>query len=64
MVDPLDFRVSCEADRPAVIQLWEACDLVRQRVVATVMAGYDGHRGWINSSQSNPTSKAAGSGIV
>src|SRR5579859_6637836 len=61
-------------DEPAVIALWQQCDLVRPwndphrdicrklkvnpewflvglvdgQVVATVMAGYEGHRGWLN----------------
>lgn len=61
------------ADQPAVIDLWQRCNLVvpqndpqkdiemkcqvqadlffvgsvGSRIVATVMAGYDGHRGWV-----------------
>ncbi len=70
----MDIRPFQEADRGAVIALWQACGLTRpwndpsadidrklavQRelflvgsienaVVATVMAGYEGHRGWLN----------------
>lgn len=70
----MDIRPFEEADRGAVIALWQACGLTRpwndpsadidrklavQRelflvgsiedaVVATVMAGYEGHRGWLN----------------
>ena len=62
------------SDEPAVILLWEKCDLLRpwndphkdiqrklevqpelflvgfsdQELVATAMAGYEGHRGWVN----------------
>jgi ribosomal protein S18 acetylase RimI-like enzyme len=62
------------SDEPAVILLWEKCDLLRpwndphkdirrklavqpemflvgvsnREIVATVMAGYEGHRGWVN----------------
>jgi ribosomal protein S18 acetylase RimI-like enzyme len=62
------------SDEPAVIALWERCDLLRpwndprkdirrklsvqpemflvgvldRDVVATLMAGYEGHRGWLN----------------
>ena len=62
------------SDEPAVILLWEKCDLVRpwndphkdilrklavqpemflvgianREIVATAMAGYEGHRGWVN----------------
>jgi ribosomal protein S18 acetylase RimI-like enzyme len=61
-------------DQPAVIELWQQCNLMRpqnnpekdiqrklktqpglfliavagDQIVGTVMAGYEGHRGWIN----------------
>jgi ribosomal protein S18 acetylase RimI-like enzyme len=61
-------------DEPAVVALWQSCDLVRPwndphkdirrklavrpdlflvgvldgRIVASVIAGYEGHRGWLN----------------
>lgn len=67
----MEIRIFKEADRQAVIDLWQRCDLTRpwndpnkdidrkvqfqpglfyvgtvsNRVVATAMAGYDGHRG-------------------
>lgn len=67
----MDVRQFIEADRVAVIKLWEACDLIRSwndpnkdidrkvqfqpelffvgvkdaHVIASAMAGYDGHRG-------------------
>lgn len=70
----MDIREFSDADRAAVIRLWQACDLtvpwndpgrdidrklqvdrdlflvgtVDGEVVATVMGGYEGHRGWIN----------------
>ena len=70
----LEIRRFVEADRTAVIALWEACGLLRSwndpdrdidrkidrdpdgfligefedRIVAAAMAGYDGHRGWVN----------------
>ena len=70
-----EFRIRSyqAADQPAVIDLWQRCNLVvpqndpqkdiemkskvqadlffvgeiNSRIVATSMAGYDGHRGWI-----------------
>ncbi|KRB16912.1 GNAT family acetyltransferase [Achromobacter sp. Root170] len=41
------------SDETALIALWQACGLTRLgeldgAIVATVMGGYDGHRGWIN----------------
>lgn len=76
------------SDEPAVIALWQACDLVRpwnnpqldirrklavqpamflvaeedQRVMGTVMAGYEGHRGWINYLAVSPTKRLQGVG--
>lgn len=70
----MDIRPFREDDRPAVIDLWRRCDLVRPwndpdhdidrklgrdsegflvgevegEVVASVMVGYEGHRGWVN----------------
>jgi ribosomal protein S18 acetylase RimI-like enzyme len=70
----VDIRAFQPSDQPAVILLWEKCDLVRpwndptkdirrklevhpemfivgvlnKELVATAMAGYEGHRGWIN----------------
>lgn len=69
----MEIRTFREQDRPAVIALWQACELTRpwndpdkdisrklqvqpelffvgeldQRVMASAMAGYDGHRGSI-----------------
>jgi ribosomal protein S18 acetylase RimI-like enzyme len=71
---PMEIRAFQTADERAVIQLWEACDLLRpwndpekdirrkleiqpemflvgtlnREIVATAMAGYEGHRGWVN----------------
>jgi ribosomal protein S18 acetylase RimI-like enzyme len=71
---PMEIRSFQPEDEPAVIALWQQCDLVRPwndphrdicrklkvnpewflvglvdgQVVATVMAGYEGHRGWLN----------------
>ncbi len=71
---PMKIRCFQSEDEPAVIALWQQCDLVRPwndphrdicrklkinpewflvglvdgQVVATVMAGYEGHRGWLN----------------
>lgn len=76
------------SDEPAVIALWQACDLIRpwnnpqldiqrklavqpamflvaeedQRVMGTVMAGYEGHRGWINYLAVSPTERLQGVG--
>jgi ribosomal protein S18 acetylase RimI-like enzyme len=70
----VDIRAFKSSDQPAVILLWEKCDLLRpwndpakdirrkleiqpemfivgvlnEELVATAMAGYEGHRGWIN----------------
>jgi len=70
----VDIRAFQSSDQPAVILLWEKCDLLRtwndpakdirrkleiqpemfivgvlnEELVATAMAGYEGHRGWIN----------------
>ena len=71
---PMKIRCFQSEDEPAVIALWQQCDLVRPwndphrdicrklkinpewflvglvdgQVVAAVMAGYEGHRGWLN----------------
>ncbi len=78
------------ADEPAVIALWERCDLTRPWndprkdirrklgvrpdlflvgvvegvVVASVMAGYEGHRGWINYLAVLPEQQGKGLGRV
>ena len=59
----LQIRPYRESDQAAVVAPWHESGLVRpwndpvkdihrklrvQRLVATVMAGYEGHRGWIN----------------
>ena len=75
-------------DEPAVVALWERCDLTRPWndphkdiarklavrpdlflvaeldgvVVGTVMAGYDGHRGWINYLGVDPGCRRKGVG--
>ena len=71
---PMKIRCFKSEDEPAVIALWQQCDLIRRwndphrdicrklkvnpewflvglvdgQVVATIMAGYEGHRGWPN----------------
>lgn len=81
----LEIRPFDNADRDAVIELWQRCELTRPwndpssdidrkcavdpdgflvglidgRVVATVMAGYDGHRGWINYLGVSPDHRGA-----
>ena len=76
------------SDEPAVIALWERCDLTRPWndprkdirrklgvrpdlflvgvldgvVVASVMAGYEGHRGWINYLAVLPEHRGEGRG--
>lgn len=78
------------ADEPAVIALWERCDLTRPwndprkdirrklgvrpdlflvgvvegAVVASVMAGYEGHRGWINYLAVLPEQQGKGLGRI
>jgi ribosomal protein S18 acetylase RimI-like enzyme len=75
-------------DDPAVIALWDDCELTRpwndpskdiarkgavaddlflvglvgDAIVATVMAGYDGHRGWINYLAVHPSQQRHGFG--
>jgi ribosomal protein S18 acetylase RimI-like enzyme len=70
----VEIRAFQPSDEPAVILLWEKCDLLRpwndptkdirrklevqpemfivgvlnEELVATAMAGYEGHRGWVN----------------
>jgi len=70
----LEIRPFQETDKPEVIALWQACELIRSwnnpekdiqrklaaspelflvgllngKLIAAVMAGYEGHRGWIN----------------
>jgi ribosomal protein S18 acetylase RimI-like enzyme len=84
----MTIRAFREADEPAVIALWRACDLVRPQndphkdiarklkvnrewflvaerdghIVATLMAGYEGHRGWINYLAVEPTLQRSGLG--
>jgi ribosomal protein S18 acetylase RimI-like enzyme len=74
------------SDQPAVISLWQHCNLTRptndpardiarklqvnpemflvgtidDQIVATVMAGYEGHRGWINYLAVDPTHQRKG----
>lgn len=81
----LEIRTFELADRTAVIDLWNRCDLTRPwndpsndidrkcavdrdgflvgvvdgDVIATVMAGYDGHRGWINYLGVHPDHRGA-----
>lgn len=76
------------ADEPAVIELWNKCELIRpvnnpakdirrklsvnpelflvgtlnDKVIATVMAGYEGHRGWINYLAVDPDHRLRGYG--
>lgn len=68
-----EYRIAGEADRDAIMALWQACDLTRpwndpatdfrkaienaasdilllseaDTLIASVMTGYDGHRGWV-----------------
>jgi ribosomal protein S18 acetylase RimI-like enzyme len=70
----MDIRAFQPSDEPAVVLLWQKCDLLRpwndprkdilrklevqpemfivgfsnEELVATAMAGYEGHRGWVN----------------
>jgi ribosomal protein S18 acetylase RimI-like enzyme len=90
--DPIEFEIRSfeEADRAAVVTLWEICELVRPwhnpdldidrklahsgdmlyvgcrgaSIVATVMAGYDGHRGWINYLGVSPFERGTGVGAA
>ena len=57
----LKIREFQEADRDAVIALWLDCG-----IVATVMGGYEGHRGWINylAVQSSEQRKGYGQEIM
>ncbi|MGV3659620.1 MAG: GNAT family acetyltransferase [Prosthecobacter sp.] len=84
----MDIRAYSPADESQVIDLWNACELVKPQnnpqadiarkladspelflvgvvdfqVVATVMAGYEGHRGWINYLAVAPHLQKAGHG--
>lgn len=79
-----------DEDVPAVLTLWERCDLLRPwndpradiqrargadharlfigrlegKIVATVMAGFDGHRGWIYYLAVDPAHRKAGHGAA
>ena len=84
----MDVRQFIEADRDAVIKLWEACKLTRpwndphkdidrklefqpnlffvgvkdSEVIASAMAGYDGHRGSVFYLAIHPKSQGLGYG--
>ncbi len=84
----LEIRGLHDADIPAVIDLWERCDLVVPwndpeadialarrspnadvfvgladgRIIATAMAGSDGHRGWLYYVAVDPNRRGAGFG--
>jgi ribosomal protein S18 acetylase RimI-like enzyme len=84
----MEIRAFQLADERAVIQLWEACDLLRpwndpqkdirrkleiqpemflvgilnREIVATAMAGYEGHRGWVNYLAVAPDHQGRGHG--
>jgi ribosomal protein S18 acetylase RimI-like enzyme len=50
---PVQIRSFRPEDEPAVIALWQNPEwflvgLVDGQIVVTVMAGYEGHRGWLN----------------
>ena len=67
MSDSLLTRAFAAADEPGVIALWTACGLTRPwndprngELVATAMAGYDGHRGWINYLAVHPAHRRCG----
>ncbi len=77
-----------DADIPAVVALWERCELTRpwndpqadiararrdsnstvlvgrggQTIVATVMVGHDGHRGWLYYVATDPDQRMRGHG--
>ncbi len=77
-----------EADRSAVIALWQACGLTRSwndpssdidhairspastillarhetRIIASVMVGFDGHRGWVYYLAVDPAARGRGIG--
>jgi ribosomal protein S18 acetylase RimI-like enzyme len=85
---PLEIRPFRRDDTQSVVELWQACDLVRpwndpfadverkllvapdlflvaeheQAVVGSVMAGYEGHRGWINYLAVEPVRRRNGIG--
>lgn len=85
---PLTLRPFRSEDEPAVVDLWQRCNLVvpwndphkdiarklkvdadlflvaelNNRIVATIMIGYDGHRGWINYLAVNPDERRTGIG--
>ena len=63
MHDNLEIRSFQQEDEVPLIKLWERCELVvawndpskdisrngnENSLIASVMAGYEGHRGWIN----------------
>lgn len=76
------------SDREQVIELWDACELIRSwnnperdidrkvavddsmflvagldgRITGSVMAGYDGHRGWVNYLAVDPAHQGSGLG--
>ncbi len=84
----MQIRCYQDEDQQQVIELWQACDLLRpwndpvkdiQRklvrdpelffvgslnkvIIATVMAGYEGHRGWINYLAVQPEFQRSGFG--
>ena len=84
----MEIRPFEEADEPAVIALWHACELTRpwndphkdivrklqvqrelflvgvleRKLVASVMAGYEGHRGWVNYLAVDPALRGRGFG--
>ncbi|HUQ71280.1 MAG TPA: GNAT family acetyltransferase [Planctomycetaceae bacterium] len=85
---PMTIRPFAPADEPAVIALWQRCDLTRpwndphkdiarklavrpdlflvgtvnEEIVATAMAGYEGHRGWISYLAVDPAHQRRGYG--
>ncbi len=82
----MDIRIFRESDRPAVIELWQRCDLVvpwndpdkdidrklqqgadlflvgirGNRLVASLMGGYEGHRAWVNYLAVHPNCRRQG----
>lgn len=90
MVLPLQISQICDDDVPAVVSLWQSCELTRPwnnpitdiafaraqensdvlvgrasaegEILASVMVGHDGHRGWVYYLAVSPDCQGAGYG--